>query len=220
MTSRAKTAAHAHFFAIATLVEVSSAVSNPSDRKAGIGFLYLSSIRCVPLFCGSDQELGGEHLIFYPGVSQGEAFAQTDGRRPVEFFLNQGVVAVAAVDAFGGAEIVVALQLDAGDLFDDVDGLVDGDELVGAEVERLVDVALGDLPSAEGAVVDVHEGAGLLAVAPDLDLIGSGVLGLEDLAADGGGGLFAASRPGAKGAVDVVVAGDAALDAVVLFEVA
>ena len=73
---------------------------------------------------------------------------------------------------------------------------------------------------AAGAVVDVHEAAGLLAVAPDLDLVVAGVLGLDDLAADGGGGLFAAAGPGAEGAVDVVEAGDAALEAVVLFEVA
>ena len=79
-------------------------------------------------------------------------------------------VAVAAVDALGGVEFVIALELDAGDLFRDVDELVDGDELVGAEVEWLVDVALGDHLRALGAVVDVHEGAGLFSIAPDLDL--------------------------------------------------
>jgi hypothetical protein len=37
-------------------------------------------------------------------------------------------------------------------------------------------------------------------------------LGLDDLAADGGGGLLAAAVPGAEGAVDVVEAGDARLE--------
>ena len=54
-----------------------------------------------------------------------------------EFFEDQGVVAIAAVDALGGVEVVVALQLDAGDLLDDVDQLIDGDQLAGAEVDRL-----------------------------------------------------------------------------------
>ncbi len=172
------------------------------------------------LFCGSFEDFACEHFIFDPGVGLGEAVAELDGGFPVELFADQGVVAVAAVDAFGRVEIVVALELDAGDLFNDVDELVDGDEFVGAEVEGFADVALGDHLSAFGAVVDVHEGAGLLAVAPDFDLVGAGVLGLDDLAADGGGSLFAAAGPGAEGAVDVVVAGDAGLDAVVLFEVA
>ena len=39
-----------------------------------------------------------------------------------------------------------------------------------------------------------------------------GQLGLDDLAADGGGGLLAAAVPGAVGAVDVVEAGDAGLE--------
>src|SRR5205814_9160253 len=88
------------------------------------------------------------------------------------------------------------------------------------EVERLVDVTFRDQPGAESAVIDVHEGARLFAVAPDLNLVGARVLGLDDLAADRGGGFFAASGPCAQRAVDVVIAGDAALHAVVLFEVA
>src|SRR5437879_13444659 len=148
MTRRAKTAAHAHFFAVVTVAGASSVADNTSERKPGIA-LFCHSIY---LFCGSYEEFAGEHLVFDPGVGQGEAFSQTDGRRPVEFFLNERVVAVAAVDAFGGAEIVAALEFDAGDLFDDVDELVDGDEFVGAELERLGDFAFGDHAGAEGAV--------------------------------------------------------------------
>lgn len=59
------------------------------------------------------------------------------------------------------------------------------------------------------AVIDVGEGARLLAVAPHLDLGGAG----EDLAAEGGGRLLAAALPGAVRPVDVVEARHAALDA-------
>ena len=95
------------------------------------------------------------------------------------------------------------------------------DQLVAAEVERLDDVAVGDQPDrALDAVVDVHEAAGLLAVAPDLDLVLAGQLGGDDLAADRGRRLLAAAVPGAVRAVDVVVARDAGGEAEVLAEVA
>src|SRR5258708_14031289 len=132
MGRRGKTIGHARLFAVTTVAGAFSVVNNPSERKPGIG-----------LFCGSYEEFAGEHLVFDPGVGQGEAFAQTDGGCPVEFFLNERVVAVAAVDAFGGAEIVVALQLDAGGLFGEVGELVARDELVGAGFERLVESAFG-----------------------------------------------------------------------------
>ena len=69
------------------------------------------------------------------------------------------------------------------------------------------------------AVVDVHEAAGLLAVAPDLDLVLAGELGLDHLAADRGGSLLAAAVPGAAAAVDVVEARHARIQAEVLAEV-
>src|SRR5437879_10720378 len=122
MTRRAKTAAHAHLFAVVTVAGASSVADNTSERKPGIA-LFCHSIY---LFCGSYEEFAGEHLVFDPGVGQGEALAQTDERRPVEFFLDECVVAVAAGDAFRGAEIVVERELDRDDLFHDVDELVDG----------------------------------------------------------------------------------------------
>ena len=70
------------------------------------------------------------------------------------------------------------------------------------------------------AVVDVHEAAGLLAVAPDLDLVSPVSLASIDLAADRGRRLLAAAVPGAVRAVDVVEAGHARLEAEVLAEVA
>ena len=73
---------------------------------------------------------------------------------------------------------------------------------------------------AKGAVIDIHEAAGLLAVAPDVDFVFAAKFGLDDFSADGGGGFFAASVPCAVGAVDVVVAGVAGVEAEVFAEVA
>ena len=73
---------------------------------------------------------------------------------------------------------------------------------------------------AVGAVIHIHEAAGLFAVAPDVDGVVAAEFGLDDLAADGGGRFFAASVPSAVRAIDIVIAGLAGLDAVVLAEVA
>ena len=155
-----------------------------------------------------------------PGVGFFEAGAEGDGGLPAEKFLDEGVVAAAAADAFGGVEFVVALEFDAGDVFDEVDELVDGDHFGGAEVDGVEDVAVHDGLGAVDAVVDVLEAAGLVAVAPDFDVVGAVEFGLDDFAADGGGGFFASAVEGAVGSVDIVVAGDAGLDAEVFAEVA
>src|SRR5205085_638224 len=89
-----------------------------------------------------------------------------------------------------------------------------------ADVDRLDDLAPGQALRALEAVGDVHEAAGLVAVAPDLDLVAAGELGLDHLAAHRRRCLLAAALEGAVGAVNVVVAGDARLKPEVLAEVA
>ena len=105
------------------------------------------------------------------------------------------------------------LQLDARDILDHVHQAVDRDEFVRAQVDRLLDLAVHDLENAFHAIVDVHEAAGLLAVAPDFDFVGTGFHGVNHLAANGGRGFFAAAVPGAVRAVDVVEAGHARREA-------
>src|SRR5205085_12380630 len=107
-----------------------------------------------------------------------------DRRRPAVDLLDQGVVRVAAPDTLRGVELVVPGGLDPRDALDDVDELVDADQLVAAQVDRLVAVAGEDHLGSLDAVVDVHERAGLLAVAPDLDVVVTGDRGGRDLAAD------------------------------------
>ena len=62
-----------------------------------------------------------------------------------------------------------------------------------------------------GAVIDIHKTAGLLTVTPDFDLTAPGVLGLDDLATEGGRGFLPPAVPGAEWAVDVVETGDEGL---------
>ena len=69
------------------------------------------------------------------------------------------------------------------------------------------------------AVVDVHEAPGLLAVAPDLDGMRAGELGLGHLAADRRRRLLPAAVVRPVRSVDVVVAGDPRRNAEVLTEV-
>ena len=111
------------------------------------------------------------HFIMNPAISAFESVAQTCGRFPVENLLDQRVVAVAAVHAFGRGEIVTAFQFHPGDLFHDVDQLIDRDQLAAAEIERLDEIAVHDHLRSLHAIVDLHEAARLMAVAPDFDFV-------------------------------------------------
>src|SRR5258708_492432 len=138
-----------------------------------------------------DGGLAGGHLVVDPLVGLLHAVLETDGGRPTHQLLDQVVVAVAPAHALGRIELVGALEPDAGDLLDDVDQAVDADQLVAADVQGLDDVALGQPDRAVGAVVDIHERAGLLAVTPDLDLVRARELGRAHLAAARGRRLLA-----------------------------
>src|SRR5690349_2270983 len=81
-------------------------------------FLALASA-----IAGCSLPLAG-HLVVDPAVGLLHAVAELGVGLPAEEFLDQRVVAVAAVHALGGRQVVVPLKLDAGDLLDDVDELV------------------------------------------------------------------------------------------------
>ena len=120
----------------------------------------------------------------------------------------------------GALEIVVPLQLHAGDVFHDIDELIDAHHFAAADVDRLHEVAVREHLGAVQAVIDIHEAAGLGACAPDLDFVFSAEFGGDDFAANGRRRLFAAAIVGAVWPVDVVVTSDAGLDAKVLAEMA
>src|SRR5690625_2713951 len=90
----------------------------------------------------------------------------------------------------------------AGDVAHHVDELVDRDHLFGADVDRAEEVGLHQSAHGFNALIDVKEGPGLLAVAPDLDR--PAVFGLSDLAGYCGRRLLLATRPGALRTEDVV----------------
>ena len=154
-------------------------------------------------------------LFLDPRVGFRQALVQGCGRLPVENFLDEGVVGVAAGHALRRVQVVFAVHLHAGDLFDLGQQFVDGNQFAGAEVDRRGDqvVAVHDLVNALHAVVNIHEAAGLLAVAPDRDVLLAGVHRLDDLAAERGGRFFAAAVPGAVRAIDVVETGNGRLHA-------
>src|ERR1700739_609045 len=139
----------------------------PVDSSARLIRTYASAkMRCVCLCMGK-----GEHFFLDPLVSFLKAIPESDRRLPTQVLEDFGVVAVAPIDTLGGVQLVTKLQLHARDVFNNVDKLIDGDEFIRPKVQRLADIAFRDCPGPLGAVIDVHEAAGLMAVAPDLDLM-------------------------------------------------
>mmetsp|Transcript_17233 Transcript_17233/g.50061 ORF Transcript_17233/g.50061 Transcript_17233/m.50061 type:complete len:245 (+) Transcript_17233:449-1183(+) len=150
-------------------------------------------------------------LALDPHVGALEPVLEGDAWAPAEHLLDEGVVRVAAAHALGPRDVLdgelLALEGERHRRH-----VVHGDHLVRADVERLGVVRHHQADDALHGVVHVAEGAGLLAVAPHLELRG----GREGLAAEGSGRLLPAALPRALRPVDVVKAADAALHAKVL----
>src|SRR5262249_6390764 len=149
-----------------------------------------------------------------PRIRLLEPRAQRDARLPPQNLSEQVVVAVATSHALRLRQVVALLQLLARDLGDHVDELVDGDELVGAEIDRLAEAGLHESVQALDAVVDVAEASRLFAVSPDVDLPAVGRL--RDLAGDGGRRFLLAAFIGAERTVDVVEADDPDVEPAIL----
>src|SRR5262249_40202064 len=81
------------------------------------------------------------HLIVNPPVGFLHAVTEPDRRRPAHLPLDLRVVAAASADAFRRTQVVAPLEFHAGDALDDVEQLIDGHELVAADVERLANRA-------------------------------------------------------------------------------
>ncbi len=110
-------------------------------------------------------------------VSAPESVVEGDGGLPAELLEDQLVVAVPATHALGAGDVLDGQVLLVEGL-NHLHHVVHGDHLGASQVERLLEVRLGDAQDALHAVVDEGEGARLHAVAPHLDL----VRGSEDLA--------------------------------------
>src|ERR1700722_18163112 len=105
------------------------------------------------------------------------------------------------------------VELLPGDIGHEVDKLVDGDHLLGANIDWAVEIRPRQADRALKTFVDVEERARLRAVAPDLDL--AIVRSLRHLAAHRGRGLLLAAFPGALGAENIVIARYAVSHAVI-----
>ena len=94
-----------------------------------------------------------------------------DIRLPVKGLLNHGVVAIPAIHSLRGREIVVPFDLDAGDVLNDLNELIDRDQFAAAQIDRIDNVAAHDHLDALQAVIDVHEAASPGAITPDFDFM-------------------------------------------------
>ena len=70
------------------------------------------------------------------------------------------------------------------------------------------------------AIIDVHEAASLMAIAPDFNFTTSGHFGFNNLAADRSRRFFSAAGPSAVWSVNIVKACNAAFQAEILFKMA
>src|SRR5688572_20522702 len=110
------------------------------------------------------------HHVLDPTVGSSETFLERDLRLPGEHLTQAGVVAVAAADALRRRQIVPSPDLFPGDAGHHIHQLIDADQAVLAEIQRLPKVRLHQAIDALDAIVDIAVGASLLAVTPHLDL--------------------------------------------------
>ncbi len=105
-----------------------------------------------------------------PAVGRHKPFREQDARLPPQDFPQPSIVAVAPTHALGARQVMALGEVLAGDVADEIDEAVDGDQLVRPEVQRFMVAGFHDPIDALNAIVDMHERACLKAVAPDLDL--------------------------------------------------
>src|ERR1043166_5690925 len=115
---------------------------------------------------------------------------------------------------------MAAAQFDFGDVFDEVHQLIDRHQFAAPQVERFQDVTGEDGLRSLKAVIDVHETAGLMAVAPDFNFMLSRELGLDDFPADCGRRLFPPAIVSAIRPINIMETGDAGLNPKILTKMA
>src|SRR5258708_34707419 len=85
-----------------------------------------------------------EILVVDPAVGFLKSGAERSVGFPVKELLNSRVVGVASVYAFGSAQVIFALQLDARNIFHDVHQLVHGHGFAGAKIDRIENPGVHD----------------------------------------------------------------------------
>src|SRR5882757_1343989 len=148
-----------------------------------------------------------------PEVGRRNSLAQCHLRLPLQHRAQPRIVTIPAAHALRLGEIVHErdLLLRYPDHY--FGKLINSDQLIRAEVERLSIIRSHDAMNALDAIIDIHERAGLLAIPPYLDL--AGVWSACDLAAHRRRRLFTAAVIGAQRAIYVVEAHNARGETVV-----
>src|SRR5579862_5799043 len=111
------------------------------------------------------------HLAFDPFIGLGHAVFQAYRRLPAEILDYLRIVAVTAIHALWGIELILPFQLYACNLFHHIYKLIDGDEFTAAKIDRLMNVAFENGLRAFRAVINIHKAACLVAITPDLDFV-------------------------------------------------
>src|SRR3954467_11576015 len=115
---------------------------------------------------------------------------------------------------------MLVLELYACNIFDHFHQTVDCRQLIRPQVQRLFDVAVHDLVDSLNTVIDVHKATGLLAVAPDLNLVLTRLDSANDLTANCRRRLLAATVPCSMWTIHIVEPSDARRKSIVLTEMA
>src|ERR1700738_5089223 len=110
-------------------------------------------------------------LSFDPSIGLCQSVFQRDLRLPLEDFTQTRVVAIAAAHALGLGDVIAFADPLAGDLRHDVHQFVDRNHAVLSEIDRLAMIALHQPVDTFDAVIDVAVRTGLLAVAPNFNVV-------------------------------------------------
>src|SRR5271165_4175144 len=157
-------------------------------------------------------------FLLDPLIGNPQTVAQLPLRLPSEHVPQARVVAIATAYALRPSEVVAFDQLLARNFTDHIRHLIDGHQFFGPKIQRFA-IAAGHQPQQSiNAVRNKHEGPGLQAVAPDVNVP---VVGSQcHLAANGRRRFFFAAFVGAKRAINVVKANHPRLEAEVMQVVA
>src|ERR1051326_7202242 len=118
--------------------------------------------------------LSPQDLIADPLVRLFHSITQADGGLPIDPLQDHRVVAISSADAFRRIEVVLSLQLYLRYVLGNIHKLINGYQFAAAQVDGLENVTFHDGCCTLQTVIDVHEAASLMAVAPDFNLSGAG----------------------------------------------
>src|SRR6266568_1514438 len=155
------------------------------------------------------------HLLFDPGVGIFESLLERHLGLPFEHLAQAGVVRVPPPHSLGSLDMPLD-DLDSRQPSHHVDHVVDADQAIGSEVQRIWIIRAHELVHTGDAIVDEAEGPRLVAIAPDLDLRVPGELRVRYLPTNGRRRLLAPTLPRSLRPIDVVEADDTGLDGVVV----